>query len=257
LRIRYQSFIDPHENAEYTEALQSYLDSVADPDVSFEVVGMSPPDKHLHRITEFRCSAHVIRGAIRAKEAGLDAYAIGHFQDGGLAEARSAVDIPVTGLGEASMLFACTLGRKIGLITINPVFESWHEEQVLQYGLQQRVTAVRAMRTSVDLYMRACTEEDALEELAERFRAEALPLVEAGCEVIVPAGGLPATLLARRKEPLDLGGAVFANCVGILAKHTEMAVRCHRLGIARTARNATYALPSQPVLDEFLSSMAH
>jgi Asp/Glu/hydantoin racemase len=255
LRIRYQSFIDPHENAEYTEALQSYLDSVADPDVSFEVVGMSPPDKHLHRITEFRCSAHVIRGAIRAKEAGLDAYAIGHFQDGGLAEARSAVDIPVTGLGEASMLFACTLGRKIGLITINPVFESWHEEQVLQYGLQQRVTAVRAMRTSVDLYMRACTEEDALEELAERFRAEAL--VEAGCEVIVPAGGLPATLLARRKEPLDLGGAVFANCVGILAKHTEMAVRCHRLGIARTARNATYALPSQPVLDEFLSSMAH
>ena len=139
MRIRYQSFIDPEEDPQYTSLLQSYLDSLAGPDVSYEVVGMVPPDKKLHRISEYRCGAHVIRGAVRARDDGFDAYAIGHFQDGGLGEARSAVDLPVTGLGEASLLFGCSLGRKIGLITINPLFIPWHEEQVAAYGLRERV----------------------------------------------------------------------------------------------------------------------
>src|SRR5437762_1582605 len=134
MRICYQSFIDPEEDPQYTALLQGYLNSVAGSGVTFDVVGMAPPDKKLHRISEYRCGAYVIRGAVRARDAGYDAYAIGHFQDGGLAEARAAVDIPVTGLGESSLLFACSLGRKIGLITINPLFQSWHEEQVVAYG---------------------------------------------------------------------------------------------------------------------------
>jgi Asp/Glu/hydantoin racemase len=44
---------------------------------------------------------------------------IGHFHEPGLAEARSAVRIPVIG---ATMLHACALGRKIGLVTTKPVF---------------------------------------------------------------------------------------------------------------------------------------
>jgi allantoin racemase len=77
MRICYQSFIDENEDPQYTTLLQLYLYSVAAPDLKFDVVGMSTPDKRLHRISEFRCGAHVIRGAIRAKEAGYDAYASG------------------------------------------------------------------------------------------------------------------------------------------------------------------------------------
>ena len=257
MRICYQSFIDPNEDPQYTALLQSYLDSVAAPDVEFVVVGMSPGDTKIHRISEFRCGAHVIRGAIRAREAGYDAYAVGHFQDVALAEARSAVDIPVTGLGEASMLFACSLARKIGLITINPLFESWHEEQVVAYGLSRRVVAIRALNTIPAIYMKACTDDSALEQLVADFRLETERLEEAGCEVVIPAGGLVATLFSRLPEPVDTGGVELVNCVGVLAKHTEMAVRCHELGIARTGRTGGYQLASRPVLDEFLSSMAH
>lgn len=158
MRIRYQSFIDPDEDPQYTSLLQSYLDSLAGPGVAYEVVGMVPPDKKLHRISEYRCGAHVIRGAVRARDDGFDGYAIGHFQDGGLGEARSAVDLPVTGLGEASLLFGCSLGRRIGLITINPLFIPWHEEQVAAYGLAERVgRSARSRRRRRSTWMPAPT----------------------------------------------------------------------------------------------------
>lgn len=257
MRICYQSFIDPEEDPQYTALLQSYLDSLAGPGVTYDVVGMRPPDKKLHRISEYRCGAHVIRGAVRAQDGGYDAYAIGHFQDGGLAEARSAVEIPVTGLGEASLLFGCSLGRKIGLITINPLFLSWHEEQVVAYGLTQRVGAIRSLETTPSLFMQACTDAGALERLLADFKAEAATLAGLGCDVVVGAGGLIATLFSRLPEPVDLGGPAYVSCVGALAKHTEMAVACHELGIGRTGRTGAYRLASQGVLDEFLSSMAH
>ena len=194
---------------------------------------------------------------MRARDAGYDAYAIGHFQDGGLGEARSAVDIPVTGLGEASLLFGCSLGRKLGLITINPLFESWHEEQIAGYGLTERLGTIRALETTPSLYMEACTDDDALQQLLVNFKAEAAVAANQGCDVVIPAGGLIATIFSRLAEPVDLGGVAYLSCVGALAKFSEMAVSCHQLGIGRTGRNGAYRLASQEVLDEFMSSMAH
>ncbi len=74
---------------------------------------------------------------------------------------------------------------------------------------------------------------------------------------MIPAGGLVATLFSTLPQPIDLGGPVFVNCVGVLAKHTEMAVRCRQLGIAETGRTGAFRLAPQAVLDEFLASMAH
>jgi allantoin racemase len=67
--------------------------------------------------------------------------------NGGFYEARSTVDIPVLGLGEEAMLYGCTLGQKIGLVTINSVFIPMHEEQIQRYGLSRRVVAVKAIET--------------------------------------------------------------------------------------------------------------
>ena len=53
------------------------------------------------------------------------------------------------GLGETTLYHACTLGRKLGLVTINPTFIPWHEDQVIRYGLQQRVIGVRAVDAKV------------------------------------------------------------------------------------------------------------
>ena len=71
-----------------------------------------------------------IRNALEAERAGYDAFVIGHFQEPGLLEIRGAVDFPVIGLGEATFLAALSMGRKLGLVTIDPIFIDWHERQV-------------------------------------------------------------------------------------------------------------------------------
>ena len=146
MRIRWQSFIDPARHREYFELLSAHLRGCAGEGVVYEVVGIDPPDTELHRLSETRCGVRAVANAIEAEREGCDAFLIGHFQDSGLHDARSAVALPVLGLGETSMLHACTLGARIGLVTIDPIFIPWHEEQVARYGLQARVAGVTAMQ---------------------------------------------------------------------------------------------------------------
>jgi len=63
----------------------------------------------------------------------------------------------VLGLGEATLLHACSMGRKLGLIAINPAFIPTHNEQVCRYGLQQRIAGIRAMEANISDYMEAFT----------------------------------------------------------------------------------------------------
>ena len=154
MRIWYQSFTDPKETHRYHKRLTDYLASVAAPGTTIDVVGMTPPSRR-HRTTELRCAVDVVKNAIRAGREGYDAFLLGHFQDSGLWDARSATAIPVIGLGESAMLHACTLGRKIALITIHPIHIPYHEEQILRYGLQQRVVHVAAVESYASDYVTA------------------------------------------------------------------------------------------------------
>src|SRR5688500_15757892 len=154
MKFWYQSFTDHDETRLYHERLEAHARSAAREGTDIHIEGMRPASRR-HRITELRCAVDAVRNAIRAEREGYDAFILGHFQDSGLWEARSAVGIPVIGLGEASMLHACTLGTTIGLITIHPTFIPYHHEQIRRYGLQQRVVAVRAVDSASADYVRA------------------------------------------------------------------------------------------------------
>jgi allantoin racemase len=158
-RLWYQSFVHPKKQLPYIERLRGLLDASACPGIHFEVHGLEPPDQLFHPLTEFRCAAQTIRNALEAERAGYDAFVIGHFQEPGLLEIRGSVDIPVVGLGEASFLAAMSMGRRLGLVTIDPIFIDWHERQITAYGFGQRVTGVRAIHVDLPGFMRAFTDE--------------------------------------------------------------------------------------------------
>jgi Asp/Glu/hydantoin racemase len=250
-RLWYQSFVHPIEQAPYIKRLQGLLDSVARVDFRFEVHGLDPPDHLFHPLTEFRCAAQAIRNALEAERTGYDAIVIGHFQEPGLLEIRGAVDIPVVGLGEANFLAALSMGRRLGLVTIDPVFIDWHERQVRAYGFEHRVVGVRAIKVDLPGFMNAFTDEASYAKVRADFVNQVRPLVAAGAEVIIPAGGLPMLLFAR-EYPFVIDDALVLNGIVVAAKAAEMALSLRRLTGSVVSRRSTYAKASPECVEEYL-----
>lgn len=254
-RIWYQSFVHPIEQAPYIDRLQAYLDKAAAAGMKFEVHGLDPPDRHFHPLTEFRCAAQSIRNALEAESAGYDAFVIGHFQEPGLLEIRGSLDIPVVGLGEASMLAALSMGGRLGLVTIDPAFIDWHERQIRMHCLDSRVIGVRAVHMDLPAFMRAFTDEESYTRVRTDFHEQVRPLVAAGAEVIIPAGGLPMLLFAR-ECPFVIDDALVLNGIAIAVKAAEMALSLKGLIGSVVSRRGTYAKASAPCVEEFLRVLA-
>jgi allantoin racemase len=252
MRIWYQSFVDPQDQAPYMERLRARLAAVAAPGVTIDVHGIRPADRYFHAITEFRCADQTIRAALKAEKEGYDAFVIGHFQEPGLTECRGAVDIPVVGLGEATLLQACTLGRRIGLVTIDPAFIAWHEEQVIRHGLQQRVAGVAAVQADLARFMRAFTEAGEQQALRQDFSREAGSLIERGADILIPAGGLPMLLFAQI-QPFLIGSVPVLEGIATVEKSAEMAVALHRLTGVPASRAGLYARAPAGAIEDFLA----
>ncbi len=255
MRIWWQSFADRAQNAPYFKLLPQYLHAIADPGTTVDVHGMSPPDRWLGRLAEFRCAAAAIANAIEAAAQGYDAFVFGHFQDSGLFEARSAVEIPVIGLGEAKLHWAAQLGRHLALVSIDPVFENWHREQAERYGLGSRVTHVGGLGLQVEDFAAAYAgDEAAYRRVLDSFTARAMPMVESGADVIVPAGGHPSLLLSREKA-LKVGHAPVVNSVAVALKCAEVAVKLRRHTGLEPSRGPSFALAPRGAVEDFLAVM--
>lgn len=251
IRIWYQSFIDVEAQAPYFRRLRAYVDSVTSSSTTIDIHGMTPPDRHFHPITEFRGAAQTIRNAIRAGEEGYDAFVIGHFPEPGLQECRGVVDIPVIGLGEASLLYGCMMGRRIGLVTINPVFVPIHEAQIVAHGLQQRVVGVTAIEADVERFMRAFEDAAIREEIRREFEQVVGPFVAAGADVVIPSGGMPM-LLFSGMQPFTIRGAVVLEGIAATVRMAEMAVAMHRITGVAAGRSGQFRLASKGAIDDFV-----
>ena len=257
MRIWWQSFVDPAQNAPYLERLSAYLDEIADDGTTVDVHGITPPDRDFGRLTEFRCAVLAIDNALESAERGYDAFVMGHFQDGGLYEARSALAIPVVGLGETSLHWAAQIGRNIGLVTIDPVFERWHVEQADLYGLSGRITHVVGLGVAVEDFVATFDgDEQAVGRMLERLRDLIQPMVDSGADVIVPAGALPALVL-RRERGLTVGHAPVVNAVAVTLKAAEAWIRVHALTGLEPSRGPSFASAPPAAVDDFRDLLAN
>jgi Asp/Glu/hydantoin racemase len=251
-RVWYQSFVHPVQQAPYIERLQALLNEVAGSDTRFEVHGLDPPDHSFHPLTEFRCASQVIGNALKAEKEGYDAFVLGHFQEPGLLEIRSSIDIPVISLGEANLLAALGMGQRIGLVTIDPVFVSWHDRQVRSHGFAERYVGTAAVKMDLPRFMTAFTDQKTYAAVREEFVAQVRPLVAAGAEVIIPAGGLPMLLFAHER-PFVIDGAPVLNGIAVVAKTTEMALALKDITKVFVSRRGSYAKAPPESIREFLA----
>ncbi|HAQ82895.1 MAG: hypothetical protein CFE30_13355 [Bradyrhizobium sp. PARBB1] len=256
MRIFWQSFVDASVNAPYMARLSEYLNNIAAPGTTVQVEGISPPDREFGRLAELRCAVQAIDNGIAAEESGFDAFVMGHFQDPGLYELRSTLDIPVVGTGEATLLAASQLGRRLGLVTLDPVFEVWHYEQAERYGLGDRVVHVTGLGCKPEDFAAAFAGDQAAHaRMIEDFLACALPLVERGADVVIPAGVLPGLLIGRERG-LKVGHAPVVNCAAVALKSAEMWVQLRQLNGTEPSRGPSFKRASALARDDFRAMLA-
>lgn len=251
MKIYWQSFVDGVVGASYLARLQDYLREIAAPGTEVTVFGMTPPDRDFGRLSEMRCAIQAVAAGIDAEDAGYDAFVMGHFQDPGLYELRSTLRIPVIGTGEATLLAASQLGRRIGLVTLDPAFEVWHLEQAERYGLGDRVKFCTGMGlTPQDFDVCFGGDSGKRRELLDGFTQIARPMVKQGADVIVPAGVLPGLLVGTEKG-FNVDGAPVVNCAAVALKSAEMWVQLHQMSDLEPNRGAAFALAPQRAREDF------
>ena len=253
MKIWYQSFLNEAVAGGYWQRLVSFLKGYAGPKTELHFHGMSPHDAYAHALVEYRCGREAIASAITAGREGYDGYLMGHFQDSGLYEARGAASIPAIGLGEASMLYSCQYGQKIGIITINPRFIPGHMHQIRKYGLEERVSGIHALTFEPGEILAAFEDEGRLNAVAKQFEEQAAPLVRDGVDVLIPAGGIPMLLFSKIRG-FRVDGAPVLNGLPVALRMIEMAVEFRREFGLDVSRTRDFIRPPKDILDEFLNN---
>lgn len=248
MRIWWQSFVDDDSGGTYLTHLREYLARQAGPGVSVHVAGMIPPARSWSRLSEMRGAVSTVMAALSAKEEGYDAFVIGHFQEPGLYETRSSVDIPVIGLGEAVLLWSAHLGRRLGLVSVDSVFETIHYEQVEARGLASRFVGVRALDATLAEFEHAF-EPEGYAVLRSRFEVVARELVALGADVIIPAGGLFG-MASAHEVGFQVEGVPVVPSVLVALEWAQMSARiAQRTGVGPSARSSFRPSPAQAIED--------
>ena len=139
--------------------------------------------------------AHAVLALLEAHAAGVDAAIIATSLDTGLAAAREAASFPIVGLTEATLLSACMLGGRFGLVVFDRRTVPLYRELVESYGLAARLATISVLDvTAAEVWARP---EAVTPELAKRVR---LAVAEHGAECIAVLGAV-AVALAGRLQP--------------------------------------------------------
>lgn len=198
----------------------------------------SPSDALGNAYLYHRVLAPIVEQAVEAEKQGYDAFVMGSFSEPYLREMRTAVDIPVVSLTEAALLVGCSLGGQIGLISNMANVAYMTKLSVAKHHLEARVLDVTAVSPGMDEY-ELIAARDEPSKLIETFTATARDLIARGAEVIVPAEGVMAEILAReglkkidKATVLDVFAAAWSQAASL--------VRLRRVGIG-TSRAWLYS----------------
>ncbi len=129
---------------------------------------------------------HIYEEAIKAEEEGYQAVSIDCFLEPGLEACKMGCNIPVVGAGEAAFVYSFLFSKKVAVII--PVESSLKavENQILKYGVGNRVIGVFSAGIHVldlDNYNKSLKALLPLVEEAKKQGAEAIIL---GCTVMGP-----------------------------------------------------------------------
>ncbi len=258
MKIWHQSFTVMGNLPAYEATLRKHIDGIVRPDTEVVLHGMHPDtyateypgiDLRHNLLFDLHANQFVLAG-LAAQEQGFDVYAISTLPDPMLLDIRSALDIPVVGYGEASMLLSCMYGRKFGILTFIEEQLPFIEEKVASYGLADRFAGIRHVGFTFDDLL---ANFDDPAPVIRQFEESARALIGDGADVIIPGevpmGVTMATHGVRRVDDVPLLDGLAATM-----KMAELMVDLRGSVGLEVSRGTCYTAPPPPErLAELLS----
>ena len=143
-------------------------------------------DGFFHPLTNLLNDRNVYHQIVAAEKEGFDAAITACYYDPMLRELRTALDIPVVGIAEASMHMAAILGAKFGVVSISPEGAIDMDANVDRWGLRQKCVGVLSMKDTHTGWLAdtLVNPPETLENTIDEFIATSRALIERGAEVI-------------------------------------------------------------------------
>src|SRR4051794_3361664 len=201
MKIWHQSLTSIEEVIPYRDAVLKHIDRVARPGVDVVLHGMSKDTYPTHYPGHFITYSYLqnlhreqfVRAALMAEAAGYDAMFIGTIPDVGLLEARTLVDIPVVGYGQASFHMASMLGDRIGVVNFLTPLADELRQNAARYGLGEKLGPIVPLESGFDDVLAGFNNP---EPVIAAFRRAAETAISQGADVIVPGEGPMNVFLA-------------------------------------------------------------
>jgi Asp/Glu/hydantoin racemase len=257
-KIWHQSFTTLARVPEYNVALREHILKVVRPDTEVVVHG-THAGTHGHKKTDgpstdvgfaYFQSIHMHQfayAAILAEEQGSDAYAICTLPEPGLREIRRLVNIPVVAYGESTMLTACQLGLKFGVLLFIKEMIPQIEMNVRNHGLESRCAGIRYVGfRSTEVLPSTGLPPNILEIFYEQARA----LIAAGADVIIP-GEAPLSVHLARAGVNRVDDVPILDGIACTLKAAEVMVDLKKqFGVTRATQGYYQAQPPRDRVKE-------
>lgn len=141
--------LNPNSSWAVTDAIRQAISELGETgNCTVEQIDEGPPA--IEGLQDEVLAAPLVMGRIAAAEGDYDAFVVAcHGDPGVLASREVCPKKPVVGIGEASVLAACALGARFGLITLGGGLVEKKWRQLKEYGIAERCAAVEPTGTGV------------------------------------------------------------------------------------------------------------
>lgn len=226
----------------------------SDTQIDFQIPqkGITHYEGFYYKSINFYGDREVLEGVLRAEQDGYDAVMLCCFADPVLREARQLVNIPVVGPAEASMLMACMMGLKFGVITASPQNAIDVQESIKIHGLSERATLVKYIpctaREQVQAVNDAHHEINVFCTIAKEVINEGAEILIPGCMLLAPVVRMAPGCTEYPEGLKEVEGVPVMDVVGVMVKITELLVSLKNSGSAWISRKGFYSQPNERAL---------
>jgi allantoin racemase len=177
--------INPNSTASMTAGIEKAARAVALAETVVKAVNPEGTPPAIEGYADDALAVPAVLALAEAEADHWDAIIIACHGDPGLEALRERLLNPVIGIGEASFLAACAVGRRFSVLSLLPRLIPKKCEQVRRAGLLDRLASVRALGVgAVESY-------EGRDRLMDRYRAEGRAAIQedgADCLILGCAG---------------------------------------------------------------------